>query len=103
MPEYQIHLDPQWQDRTAKVWIYQSHPQGTTVFYPEGDVIRTVDIKNGELFPKEPSLRLPNGMLQALVDAAMPQFPPSEALDRHLRDAIGVRDRLLTIVEKGQK
>ena len=42
----------------------------------------------------------PAGTLEALVAAVGDQTAPQPATERHLTDAIEVRDRLLTLVEK---
>lgn len=47
----------------------------------------------------EPTLELRTEALEKIVEAASDILPPSAAVDRHLSDATGVRDRLLAIVE----
>lgn len=49
----------------------------------------------------EPSLRLPAETLHALLAEAEKVIPASHATERHLSDAISVRDRLLALVEDG--
>lgn len=47
-----------------------------------------------------PTLRLPEGVLEALVKASKGNVKiPTEATQAHLDDSIAVRDRLLTLVE----
>lgn len=48
----------------------------------------------------EPTLELPTEAFEMLVAAGSDHLPPSSATDRHLYDAIGVRDRLLALVEQ---
>lgn len=46
-----------------------------------------------------PTLSLPHDVWDAIAKKAAGALPPSAATDRHLADAIAVRDRLLTMVE----
>lgn len=50
--------------------------------------------------PDPPSLRLPREALEQLIAEASDMLPPSRAVDRHLNDAMTVRDRLLAFIEK---
>lgn len=43
----------------------------------------------------DPSLSLPGDVLQAIVREGAKVLPPSEAMARHLQDAVAVRDRVL--------
>lgn len=47
-----------------------------------------------------PGISLPAGVLDAIVAKATGTTPPQAATERHLNDAIAVRDRLLTLVEQ---
>lgn len=47
-----------------------------------------------------PGIRLPEGALDAIVAAHQGVTAPTPALERHLVDALEVRDRLLTLVER---
>jgi hypothetical protein len=44
--------------------------------------------------------RLPEGALDAIVSAYAKVATPHPATERHLEDAVAVRDRLLALVEK---
>lgn len=46
-----------------------------------------------------PTLEAPTAVIAALATGIGDVLPPDRAMDRHLRDAVGVRDRLLAIVE----
>lgn len=48
-----------------------------------------------------PLLRLDRDVLGALAAALADVQPPSSAMQKHLDDAIGVRDRLLVLIESG--
>lgn len=50
--------------------------------------------------PVKPTLELPTDALEAIIAAAGDVLPPSAATDRHLRDAVEIRDRLLALVER---
>jgi hypothetical protein len=58
-----------------------------------------VPYERGNILPG-PSLIFTKDMLEAFVSAACHEVPPGEAVERHLKDALSVRDRLLTLVEK---
>lgn len=45
-------------------------------------------------------LLLPEGVLDAIVAAHQGVTAPTPAIERHLNDAVAVRDRLLAIVER---
>jgi hypothetical protein len=51
--------------------------------------------------PMDPvGFRLPEGALDAIVAAYQKVAAPQPATERHLSDAVGVRDRLLAIVDR---
>lgn len=53
---------------------------------------------SGAIVP--PFLTLSPEVMKAIVDAGTGTFPPTDATTAHLKDAIAVRDRLLTVVER---
>lgn len=67
-------------------------------------------VQNGELtlhcspWPEggsvQPSLVMGREMFEAILRAGSDIMPPDAGTERHLKDAIAVRDRLLAIVEK---
>jgi len=71
----------------------ERRPDGSTLC-KAGD-LEILEVAPGEEMPRY--VRLFNEVAEAIVTELM---PPPVATDRHLRDAIGVRDRLLTLVEK---
>jgi hypothetical protein len=78
-----------------KVYLYAPGPEGTAVFNLDGTVRETLPLN----VRPEPSALIEDEVLKALMAEASDVLPPSSALAHHLDDAIGVRDRLLTLVE----
>jgi hypothetical protein len=97
-----IHVERDWMTNTVKVWIYQhdGFTNSTRMFRVVGpDEWQHEDVpQGGEV--GEPSLVLLPGVAEALVQELSKIAPPNETMALHLKDAIGVRDRLLTLVEK---
>lgn len=85
-----------------KVWFFtRRNETAVTVHRMVGDdQWQDEDVPSNGLMP-EPSVVLRRDMLEALVAAASDVLPPSGAQSAHLADAITIRDRLLTLVEKG--
>lgn len=50
-----------------------------------------------------PTLRLDESVFAAIVQEGMQVVPASSVMERAWKDAIGVRDRLLSIIEKGSQ
>lgn len=50
-----------------------------------------------------PTFSLPAPLLEAIAREVSGIIPPTEATTEHLKDARAVRDRLLTLVEKGAR
>lgn len=82
------------------VWIYQETFQGKrqAVVVMGADTWEWREVEDATR--PEPSLTLPGEVFQALMAEGSDILPPSAAQARHLEDAIKVRDRLLTLVEK---
>ena len=81
----------------ANVFLFTTMPEGILVHNLDGTVRE--ELKPGEV-PPEPSAIVNETVLKVLVEAGSDVLPPSSALARHLDDTIGVRDRLLTLVEE---
>lgn len=99
----QIHIDkPYWKRDTVDVYIYDSSPHKTTLFKmrTDGHLQSNVSVDPGGELPSEPTLILPIEVFKLLAEKALEDMPPSTATVQHLKDAIQVRDRLLSIVEK---
>jgi hypothetical protein len=97
-----VYLDRNW--ATTDVRIYVTQPAGLGVSYLwqlKGDQWAREEIRN-EVVNDDlgPTIAMPSEMLEAIVAAAHDILPPSAATDRHLKDAVAVRDRLLTLIER---
>jgi hypothetical protein len=64
---------------------------GRVIYNLDGSVKQT--LKFGEA--PEPSFVCDSDTITAIIEAGSDLLPPSQAADRHLTDAIKVRDRLL--------
>lgn len=92
----------QWKPGTdlMEVWIRQPGIQGFLIGRVEPDgSMRMEEYEPGEMVP--PTLRLQSQIWDALSSKAAGVLPPSASTERHLADATAVRDRLLSLVEKG--
>lgn len=88
----------------TKVWIYWPNglgPEpGMSYLVNDGPgQWKTVVQSSAEQAP-EPTLELPLHAAEALASALATMGRPEESTQRHLTDAIKVRDRLLTMLEK---
>ena len=92
----------EWHTDEVKVWLYDNTLSGELCIYKVSEDGRLIGktMSKGAILPEDWCMRLPPDAIKALVDASLPEFPPSDATARHLQDAITVRDRLLAIVEK---
>ena len=97
---YKVKVEKRWWDQTVAIWFYCSNDGNITVLRrtKEGNWDRE-EVGRGELVA-EPSLVLPADLFEQMIAAGSDFIPPSAATDRHLKDTIEVRDRLLTLVEK---
>jgi hypothetical protein len=87
-----------------KVWILDDSlsltPRNGVVVYPDSTYNpKCMTYAYNEILPG-PSLILTRDMLQALAEEAVKTIPPNESMANHLKDAIAIRDRLLTMAEK---
>jgi len=106
---YKVHVDTtaSWSTNTVDVYIYAPGPEHTTRVVQVGraedgqTTFTEVDVQQGEQMPG-PSFSLPDFMFKALIAAGAEVLPPDRAQASHLADAITVRDRLLTLIEKDQ-
>lgn len=78
------------------VWLYEQRDGGVHVYTADGGV-RWVSAESGER--GEPTFRVSEDVREALSAALLGQSMPTDSMARHLKDAIEVRDRLLTLVE----
>jgi hypothetical protein len=85
------------------IWLTRDTPQGRMQHVVVGeDTWEDRRLEAGLKTPK-PSLTLEDDVFRALIASGSDILPPSAATERHLADAIKVRDRLLDQVapEKG--
>lgn len=92
---FKCHVEHRFQMDAFAIWF--TLRDRIVRFDAEGR--RTIETFDPSIQP-EPSLVIPGDLLEQLVAAASDVVPPSAALSRHLADAITVRDRLLTMVER---
>lgn len=98
-------IDWDWQVRIWKnpvsdflsVWLLRRHPDKISILGP--DLKTVTEIDPWAILP-EPTLQISPDTLRAFVDAASGFTSADDATRNHLKDAIMVRDRLLTIVER---
>lgn len=95
-----VKAEIQWRPATFEldIWLWDNAPDGNRVYNLDGTVRETV-ARYGE--DVEPSGTVSRDVIEALVAAGSDFLPPSGAMQRHLDDAISVRDRLLALVENG--
>lgn len=96
-----VRLEHRWEADGYAVWFYDKHPlrvyrlgefSGTPSWISE---VAPEDVES------DPSLLIRSDMLAALVQEAGKVIPATHATERHLIDAVAVRDRLLKLVEDG--
>lgn len=107
MTEAHVVWDPATDE--AALYVVEDAPGGRTIleFTSDGVSRRTV-IRNGDV--NKPTLRLPRQMLEAITAELVKQGygpkpvadPNVSAAERHLSDAVAVRDRLLVIIERSK-
>ncbi len=93
------HVRDLFARQSVEVFFYSQAAPGQLLHYwlKDGEWV-SGPIKEGT-WPEQPSLVLPREMLQALVDESEEVLEPDGATNRHLKDAVKVRDRLLSLVE----
>jgi hypothetical protein len=102
MHGFNVKLEKRWDRQTIAIWFWRpGDPVLVAQQADEPGLWKDVEVERGARFPVEPSLELPVDLFEQLVGEASDFFPPSAATDRHLKDAVEVRDRLLALVEKG--
>lgn len=78
------------------VYLYRNRPEGGATIYNLDGSEREVVTPGDE---PEPSFQCDEQVLRGLVEAGSDVLPPSRSMAKHLDDAIGVRDRLLSLIE----
>ena len=96
-----VAIEQDFLTQRVKIYVYTEDLQGHRQFLQcagPGEY-RNVGINEGELTPP-PLLELSRLVFLELVREIKHVKEPSEATQAHLDDAIAVRDRLLTMVER---
>lgn len=102
------HIEHSFQTDSYRIWLYtRIGESGARVLQlvppPEGERppfhqwVREVEAAGGAEVP--PTIELPRDALEAIVAKASDHLPPSAAAERHLGDAITMRDRMTALVE----
>lgn len=84
----------------VNVWLYTEGETGAYVWRPSAGPLALEKVEPG-VATVEPSLRLSDEVLEALVREAQGFVSASDATTRHLDDAVAVRDRLMVLIERG--
>jgi hypothetical protein len=99
-----VYIDHRFQAGTVRLYVLDDGPGRRRLWQSQGEGQWSfVDISEGAANDGEATFEMPVAMLEAIVAAAHDILPPSAATDRHLKDAVAVRDRLLTLLEGGSK
>lgn len=89
-------IERDWMSQMVKVWLYTDGGPDVHVLGADGAMHpHRADVAD---LP-EPTFRLPEEGLAAVVREASNILPVTDATSAHLADAIGVRERLLVLVE----
>jgi hypothetical protein len=94
-----VHIERDWLNDGYSISFFERHP--TRVMRRSEQGIITWESVDDGADPVEPTFRLPADALEALLAEAEKVIPASHATERHLTDAVAVRDRLLALVEEG--
>lgn len=94
-----VRLERNWMRMGYDVTFYERSPLRVMRLGELGPTWETVN----ETVDAAPTLHLPGDALEALLAEAEKVIPASHATERHLSDAVAVRDRLLALVEEGWK
>lgn len=92
-------VERNWMNHSVKIWLYHQGPPIRLVRVLGPDTFQDEILVEGAELP-EPSLQLPEEALSALIAAVSEILPASDATTGHLKDAVMVRDRLLSLVER---
>lgn len=96
------HIDRDPIRRHIKIYLWRESPGGNQYIQVNGpDSFINHDIPQAGVI--DPFITLPEDWLRAIIEATSDLKQPTPATQAHLEDAITVRDRLLTMVERGQE
>lgn len=90
----------QWRPGTdlIDVWIRQETFNGAVLLRMKAESIWGWEKLEQTTGPVSPTLTLPGDVFKALIAEGADILPPSAATERHLSDAIKVRDQLLALL-----
>lgn len=90
----------QWRPGTdlIDIWIRQETFNGAVLLRMKEDGIWEWGKLEVAAAPVLPTLTLPGDVFKALIAEGADILPPSAATERHLQDAIKVRDQLLALL-----
>jgi len=93
----------QWRPGTdlIDVWIRQETFNGAALLRMKPDGMWEWKKLEGTAEPVSPTLTFPGDVFNALITEGTDILPPSAATERHLADAIKVRDQLLALLIPG--
>lgn len=94
------HLERDFATLDWNVYFFEATSRDTRVLVLRGDSVEVVDVPHGGKMPV--SLKLPVEAMEALLVETEQVIPVSHATERHLKDSIAVRDRLLAMVERAE-
>lgn len=98
-----VRLESNFASDSYRIWVWEREP--LRVLRPNGSGgfrWEPFDDRTPGLVAPV-TLELPVEVLQALLQEAGKVLPATHATERHLLDAIAIRDRLLALVEDGSR
>lgn len=97
--DWKCYVYENWERRGYDAFFSRGYGSDIQYLCPDGVV--SGGHKELEVVPSEARWFFPRDSLKLLVDAASERIPADAGMAGHLKDAIMVRDRLLTLVERG--
>jgi hypothetical protein len=97
-----VHIFPDWARLGHRIIVRGREYPGAPAAILKADGSWEPVRESGAIDPEagDYGIRLPEGALDAIVAKHLEVAAPHPATERHLTDAIAVRDRLLALVEK---
>ena len=94
------HVEREWHRPLVKVWFWHRDGMKGSLYLKlnSSDERELVEIPEGAEVP-EPTLVLHEQEVKSLLEALADFDLPGPAMAAHLKDAVGVRDRLLSMLE----
>ena len=97
-----VHIEDNWRARTLDIWLTDCAGKMHGHYSINGNELEVewTERRESEVWSEEPTLRLPKEVAEDIIRAMEGHVHAQDATSRHLDDAIAVRDRLLSIVER---